>query len=277
MRFLPAPQIDHRKLYQQAIAQTQDAQDRTLLASIEDEVVRAGLIYTDAMQNAGAWTVDQITLTAAQKSLVRELYDKRLVSKSGSCRWAYDAIKNYAAMCPYCIDGEVYELDHFLGKYDFPELNILPNNLLPICHPCNHIKSKTPPGGPQQTLLHPYFDLLPEERWLFARVDQSSNGPVVNYWVDLDIAKYPSLAPRLTYHFELLQLDGRMRGRSAKILVELEGAISEHLGKLGPAAMSEHFLEESERYFKRHGNVLEAAAYWAAGSSASFCAGEFRS
>ena len=50
----------------------------------------------------------------------------------------------------------------------FVRMNVLPKNLFPICHPCNHLKDDSLPENEEESLIHPYFDRLPNERWLFA-------------------------------------------------------------------------------------------------------------
>jgi hypothetical protein len=271
-----APVIAYRELYRLAIAQTQRNSDRETLENLEDRMVQAGVDYVINMTSHGPYSVTPTQLTDGEDELVRELYDKRMRSKLGTCRWAYDQILASASHCPYCEDGEIYEIDHFLPQGSYHDLNIFPRNLVPICHACNHIKLAEKPQGPQTSLLHPYFDRLPPVPWLFARLDRQSDGPVLNYWVELDASAYGNLAPRLGYHFRTLELDRRMRTRSAKVLVELQFDIEDHLEKLGPQGMKTHFESEARKRFDRHGNVLEAAAYKAASENDAFCKGDYR-
>lgn len=114
-----------------------------------------------------------------------------------------------------------------MAKTDYREINICPANLLPICHPCNHIKLAGPPEAADRYLLHPYFDTLPNIRWLFADLDFESGGPVLTYRVLLDVEVYGNLAGRLSYHFEKLQLDRRFQERASKVLVEIESDMAD--------------------------------------------------
>jgi hypothetical protein len=276
VRGLNAPAIDYRALYRKAITQTQRNADRVALAAMEDRIVVAAADYDATIQAHGPHAVVQIPLTSREDALVRVLYDKRIVAKSGICRSTYDDIYVSAASCPFCMDGEIYEVDHFLPQAHHHDVVMYPGNLVPICHPCNHIKLELLPVDARHSLLHPYFDRLPVQPWLFAQLDRKADGPVLNYWVDLDETEYGNIAPRLEYHFATLQLDRRMRVRSAKALVELQSDIEGYLADLGPEGLKAHFASEAAKHFERHGNSLEAAAYRAASINDEFCSGDYR-
>lgn len=271
------PKIDHRTLYRAAIAQTQRNVDRDTLAALEGRIVQAGREYVQAMEGPGAYAVAQLAMSEEEAKLARKLYDYRLVSTTGACRSTYCDIRGSASFCPYCEYGEVYEVDHFLPKDDFPELNILPVNLVPICHACNHIKLVERPTTARDALLHPYYDRLPSDvRWLFAAMSFNANGPVLSYRVDLDAA-CGAIAGRLTYHFRELELGRRYRERSSKVLVEIESDLEGLFELLGPAGLKAHFEGVSAKKFADHGNVLEGAAYAAAAENDPFCQGHYRS
>jgi hypothetical protein len=240
-----------------------------------ERLVAAGVAYRAAGVQHRLDTVVSMPMGANERALLSELYDRRMSHRSGSGRAAYDELKSSAPLCPYCNVGEVYELDHFLPKGRFPDLNVHPLNLIPICHPCNHIKLETVPLAEDQHFLHPYFDVLPNVRWLFATLAVESGGPVLSYRVELD-DQYGPLARRLDYHFHELELDRRFRTLAATVLVELEAEISEHLGVLDAQDMAEHFRDLGQTSFVRHGNSLETAAYFAAAESYEYCSGGYR-
>ncbi|MER8402044.1 HNH endonuclease [Mesorhizobium sp. M0751] len=244
--------------------------------NLGDQIVGAGAIFVGAAAGGGLAGVAPIDLTAPEEKLVRPLYDNRLVDKEGRGRWAYDVIRNSARYCPYCTFGEVYEVDHFLPKMDYRELNICPANLVPICHACNHIKLAEQPQAADRYLLHPYFDALPAIRWLFAELGYEAGGPVLHYRVALDAEIYGNLAGRLAYHFGALELNRRFRERASRVLVEIESDLAEKSALLGSQGMADHFRSESDRHFGRHGNSLEAAGYLAAAESEPFCAGNLQ-
>jgi hypothetical protein len=221
------------------------------------------------------WEVAPLPLTAAQRELSRDLYSKHLVS--GSERSFYDALRNSASRCPYCLSGEIAQIDHFLPKDRFAEYAVHPDNLVPICHRCNHQKGNKSPIDAQSAFLHPYFDVLPATRWLVAALHAESGGPAIVFDVLLDEDQYGAVACRLKYQFGELKLSSRFGVIAATILAEMEDVLSQHLDGLNSAEVAEHFESEARRYFRVHGNCLEAAAYFAAASNVDYCAGAYRS
>ena len=278
MKTVPCPNIRHRRHYVTCILQTQDPADRAVLLDLADGVVEAGQAYRRAARAGRLYTIQPMVIPQAEKALLSKVYDKRMVAANGSGRVTYDDLRDSLAICPYCNSGEVYELDHFLPKGKFPEYNVIPINLVPICHPCNHIKLERAPEGRREYFVHPYFDMLPDDvQWLFADLKRSSDGPVLTYRVDLDATVHGPLADRLAYQFRQLELDRRFKERSATMLVELEAEIDEHLAAFDKDQMANHFAELADRSLRLHGNTIETAAYLAASENEEYCAGGFRS
>jgi hypothetical protein len=275
MKKIDPPTIDHRALFDQCVGQTRPTSARQLLEGQGDAIEAAGVAFATSAGAASLHTLKAISLTVEADELVRPMYDLRLVNKSGVGRWAYEKIKTSQTHCPYCTFGEVYEVDHFMPKYDYRELNICPTNLVPICHPCNHIKLTKPPKSEAEYLLHPYFDQPPDVRWLFAELVYLNGGPVLQFRIELS-DDYGPIAARLHYHFGTLELDRRFKERSTRVLVEIEDHMTNSFPSLGAAGMKQFFLDESERYFRVHRNCLEAAAYLAAAQNDAFCAGNFK-
>ena len=153
------------------LCKTPENGDRLNLAALGDRIEAAGRAFVDAAVAKQVFALLPIQLTVDQNTLVSQVYDLRLVSKQGRGRWAYDIVKNSARTCPYCTFGEVYEIDHYLAKTNYRELNVCPANLVPICHACNHIKQDGLPAAADRYLLHPYFDVFPDIRWLYADLE----------------------------------------------------------------------------------------------------------
>lgn len=277
MRRLPFPLLDHENLYCKCINQVSNATERNRLRALTNSIVQAGIAYRQAGEDGTLHNVVPLQIKSADRALVRELYSKRMVPKSGAGRYAYDEIHSSSDYCPYCSYGEIYELDHFLPKEPFCDLNVLPLNLLPICHPCNNIKRQKRPENAQDGFLHPYFDHLPQhERWLFADLTIQHGGPMLSYRVDLDEGEYGDLARRLDYHFRELKLESRFRRQAAAVLLELEAEVSQKEHELNSTQISAHLRDRALQFAERNLNSLETAAYYAASCSDEYCAGEFR-
>jgi hypothetical protein len=252
--------------------------NRQLLLELTRRVVGAGSAYREAAEAGALDGVSAMEITNSERTLMRSLYDDRIVPRAGRGRYAYDEIHSSSDYCPYCSFGEVYELDHYLPKEGFCELNVLPINLLPICHPCNHIKRQIRPQGPRDGFLHPYFDKLPTDvRWLFAELAIQNGGPTLIYHVDLDHDQYGSLAGKLQYHFRELQLERRFRRQAASVLSELEAEVTQRTHELDAEQIAAHLLDRAHQFAEINLNSLETATYHAAAASHDYCQGQFRS
>lgn len=272
MQAIDIPPENHAAIYDACAADAAGLQ-ATVLASDRVPVLAAGENYL-AKGQGNLSQVVPLVLPEGEKELLRGLYSRNLLR--GSERWVYDKIWNSAKRCPYCLFGEKYELDHFLPKSDFAEFAVLPQNLVPICHPCNHKKREKKPIDESSYFIHPYFDKLPDIRWLFSDIYLADNGPMARFWVNLDIDIYGNLARRLRYHFDELELSRRFSDHAATILKEMEDVLDQYLATRGPAVVAAHFGDEGERLFRVHGNCIEAAVFQAASLNYNYCAGGYR-
>ncbi|WP_331735167.1 hypothetical protein OG590_39920 (plasmid) [Streptomyces goshikiensis] len=173
-------------------------------------------------------------------ALLIKAYNSGLVGRAAG-RVIYDALKASAVQgkCPLCGLGEIGSLDHHAPKTLFPLLAITPLNLVPACSICNSKKSNSLPSSHNAEDLHPYFDDLGSDRWLFAEIHDGA-------------ATFRALPPshwpirqtkRLLHHFYRYDLhdryarfasgliadrqrtDGRLRDCSSELLrVELQDA-----------------------------------------------------
>lgn len=120
----------------------------------------------------------------------------------------YDALLTLAphGRCPYCAQGRVSGLDHYLPKEEFPEFSILPVNLLPSCHSCNLNKRGTY-REQHRLFMNCYSDTwIDEHRFLFADVTVAAETVLVTFRVDPP--QELSVAQRATVrtHFQRLEL-----------------------------------------------------------------------
>lgn len=155
-----------------------------------------------------------------------KLYERQFVRNKGT-QTIRDAIKNAApnGLCPYCGQGSVYELDHYLPKRPFTGTAVHPANLVPACRDCNRIKSQYYPSSTKPAVLHPYFDTAFDIRWLYASVVQLPNGkPTIEFSVQLATNDL-TLQDRLESHMRVFDLYERFRVRGAQALSNFEGLL----------------------------------------------------
>lgn len=77
-------------------------------------------------------------------------------------------------VCPYCGDGRIEEVDHYVPKEDYPEFTLYPNNLIPLCNKCNKKKgSKFIDFQNKRQFINFYYDNIDSVEFL--SVDISFN------------------------------------------------------------------------------------------------------
>jgi hypothetical protein len=73
-----------------------------------------------------------------------------------------------APYCPYCNKNPSETMDHYLPKQKFPEYCFYAPNLVPACYSCNGKKGDRYINSINKRIfLNAYFDLIPEEQFLF--------------------------------------------------------------------------------------------------------------
>ena len=103
------------------------------------------------------------------------LYEQKFVGGNG--RDYYDMLMAAAprGICPLCNKRISNTLDHYLPKTKFPTLAVTPINLVPACSECNKTKTAGIIDRPENQPIHPYFDVIDNEEWLFARIHEDNN------------------------------------------------------------------------------------------------------
>lgn len=110
--------------------------------------------------------------------------------------------------CFYCGINRASMLDHYLpkgGERSYPELALLPVNLVPSCHPCNPPRDFRDERG-RRALVHPYFDRIPGDRLLFADVRVVGGDLEATFRVDLARSTNREFGRLYKRHVELLHL-----------------------------------------------------------------------
>ncbi len=129
------------------------------------------------------------------------------MSNNGSA--AYD--RYYAKIlllsydCAYCRIHLATTLDHYLAKGGYPEFAVLPANLVPSCSRCNPPRDFRDAQG-RRALIHPYFDVIRQERLLVADVRVEGGVPEAEFRVDTSSCSDVEFARLFERHVRLLKL-----------------------------------------------------------------------
>ncbi|UIN31301.1 HNH endonuclease [Microbacterium binotii] len=211
-------------------------------------------------------------VAAELRAAVRWAYKNRLLR--GSARGYYNQLREASrhGLCPLCLVRDASELDHYLPKRKFPELAIVPLNLVPICDECNGTKLEYVGEHSDDQILHGYYDDFAARSWLTCTVEESPGAPLL-FSVAPHSSWTPAQAARVEFHFLKFGLNTLYANQAA---VELTG-IRRYLKKLLRAGGSNEvssYLEEMALSFSAEpAFIWKQVAYRGWSESRWFCEG----
>ena len=184
------------------------------------------------------------------------------------------------ARCPFCGISESATLDHYLPKEDHPVYSVYSLNLVPSCSQCNNRKRQLVLDQATQVrlFLHPYFDVVPNERFLHLTVNVSATTINCTY----QIMQTPNMSlvqhAQIESHFRLLKLAERYRLMSLGDLPGMGQALLRHYGNPGnPNSVRERLLEEADSIASAFGvNHWRSVLHAGLGQCDEFCDGGFK-
>jgi hypothetical protein len=219
MRAVAKPDYDFREVYQTCINSISDENLRSRLDLVSNNIVDAAkdyeqkaeakLLYTIIPNNCGN---DEITLGAVTKEELKVIYSSHMVGRGKPARVFYDKLLAQAprGLCPFCGFTDADTLDHYLPKAKYPQLSVLPINLVPSCSKCNKDKHTAIATTAEEQSLHPYFDHqhFINEQWLYAEVIPT-NPMTIHYFVQAP-ADWDNISKRrVQSHFDNFKLASR--------------------------------------------------------------------
>ena len=212
------------------------------------------------------------TVTTAEMEAV---YTDRMAKQTGPGRIIYDEIFAAAkGRCPLCAHRAVTTLDHHLPKALYPALAVTPLNLVPSCSDCNKAKLARIPHSAEDVSIHPYFDDVDRERWLFAEVVEVAPASL-RFWTEPSATLDALLAKRLRRHFRGLNLSALYGSEAAEELLNIRYLLSSLQASGGAAFVRAYLNEHAESCLAGRLNGWRRAAYEAWATSDWFCEGGF--
>jgi hypothetical protein len=180
--------------------------------------------------------------------------------------------------CPSCGISESSSFDHYLPKEDYPEFSCLPVNLVPCCAKCNSIKNNTvfDPLTKKRVFLHPYYDQLPNVRFLDIEVDFLVDSVAVKFSIIQHSYMTSDLIGRLSSHFEKLKLSERYYDNGLFSIGSQFKALVRFYESGGAPLVSEELRKTALEYLKNRGdNNWNYLLYLALSENEKFCNGGF--
>lgn len=221
-------------------------------------------------------TMGMGTLTAITRNDLKNLYDQQMVNtKLG--RVYYDLLKLSAPfeMCPMCGHGLVSTLDHYLPKFRYPLLSVVPINLIPCCKDCNTGKLISYPVTPQDQTLHPYYDDIENFEWLALSINRTT--PLsVTYYVNRPHGWSNLLYDRVCTHFTSFKLEKNYGVLAARALAGMKGQLTTAFHSLGQREGVKRILREmADSHEAFHLNYWQTVLYSCLANDEWFCNGGF--
>lgn len=277
---LPAMDDDDARTYRRCIRH-RNARTRSLLSALARDIENAYEAYQAARGNPRllaplACSKDSeealrtnFTLLNAGKPLadVRDILMRR--ARAGQSD--QDNQK-----CPMCGRANIASLDHYLPQSRYPEFAILSMNLVPVCGECNRLKGNECGDGTGGRFLHAYFDFLPSQPVLFARVSVTRRVTLA-----FELRKPPDmdqdLFECLEFQFERLQLALHFRRDAVDELSDRREALATWFEFGAAEAVSRYLKIEADSAEKQRGvHYWRTALLRGVQRSIEFCDGGFR-
>lgn len=150
------------------------------------------------------------------------VYTQKFAAQDSPGRKYYNAIKEQAprGVCPICGIRMVNTLDHYLPKSKIPTLAVTPNNLIPSCRDCNTDKRSDMSLDPSNTPVHIYCDDIPNEPWLFVKLDDKLEAM---YYIACPESWDANLRSRLENHLNCYKLHSLYSSHAAQEIADKIG------------------------------------------------------
>ncbi len=279
MRKLEKPLDDPGLVFLTCISRVKDIELKSRLTSIETTIVNAANEFETAASKNMVHTIkpriDLDKIVTKQELL--DIYTNRMVKKDAPGRSIYEKLLNLPVhgRCPLCGQRIVTTLDHHLPKSEYPELAVVPTNLIPACSDCNKIKMNSIPACAEQETIHPYFDDIETDLWLYAEVCEGSP-PALKFFVQSpdswDIVKFN----RVKNYFKIFKLSGLYTSHAATEIINIQGYLSDLLSRTGYKGVSDHLSEQAKSRESAYLNSWQTAMYKALASNIWYCSGGFK-
>lgn len=278
MKVVEKPTHSAIETFEECIDMVRDNDLKTRLDGCKSLIINAESEFNSKITNGEIFTIikEKIINKNVTAKELEKVYTYRMAKKGTQGRVIYDKIisKPTLGVCPLCNHRLVETLDHYLPKANFPRLSVTPINLVPSCFPCNKGKLTSIPLNSNEETLHPYFDDIENEEWIYAKVNQTTPASLTYYahppshWTQL-------LRNRAIHHFESFTLNKLYSVQAAVLLRNLNERLKSIHEKAGALGIKKYLQEEAESRHKVDRNSWQAVFYRTLSDDEWFCNGGF--
>ncbi|PJN64567.1 hypothetical protein PAEAM_06530 [Paenibacillus sp. GM1FR] len=210
MRNLIRPELLVEDVFSTCIGQVRNKELKKRLELCLDDVLEASDRFANLATISQLYTFQDHLCENNKVTIdeMKDIYTGRMASKKSRGRVYYDKLMSspFNFTCPLCGQRKVSQLDHVLPKAVYPSLVVTPDNLIPSCPECNKKKLDAIATSSAEETLHPYFDDLGSERFLFASI--SGREPAnIKFFIHSPPDWSDQKSTRLEYHFKFYELN----------------------------------------------------------------------
>lgn len=276
MRKLEKPDDDPEVVFLACIGNMHETPLKSNLNSIAATVKAEAEIYEEKAQAALFFEMPQNNALPVTNEQLVSIYDSKFAKKGQPGRFYYDKLKSMPShgICPLCGQRVVSTLDHYLPKAHFPLLSVVPANLVPACSECNKSKTDRIPEDAADQTLHPYFDNMDGEQWLYSEVCIGTPASLRFYVAPPD-AWDEVIKKRIIKHFESLQLGSLYASHSGSELAAIKVMIEMLFHRGGSESVKSYLRDIHGSHAALHHNSWQTAMYQALENCDWYCDGGF--
>ncbi|MBR1071112.1 MULTISPECIES: HNH endonuclease [Bradyrhizobium] len=229
----------------------------------------------DAAGGAPSDPLKGLNLEDALRTAIQESYE--LTQLGRRLAMIRTTLMKNVERCPICGISAPRTLDHYLPKANYHPLAIYVRNLVPICMECNQSKGSTVPVNPAERFIHPYFEPLPEKRFMRANVTIKNGGLIAEFGLD-PAAELPDLlVARLSFQLRRLRLNARYAQEINSYLTSQTTGLHICFDAQGPNGVRDYLCRQASVEFRQfHLNHWRPILLLSLSSYNEFCAGAFR-
>lgn len=229
----------------------------------------------DATGGAPGHPLEGPNLDQALRAAIRDAYDLTKVGRRLASIRA--SLMKGVERCPVCGISAPRTLDHHLPKAIYYPLAIYVCNLVPLCADCNQFKNAAASDNPAERFIHPYFEALPEVRFLRAEVTIADCGLIADFRLDPAVEIPALLVARLTYQLDRLRLNTRYAQEINTCLTSHTTALHMCFDELGADGVRNYLIHQASVEFAHfHANHWRPVLLLALANHEAFCAGGFQ-
>ncbi|AXX93613.1 hypothetical protein CPU12_10930 [Malaciobacter molluscorum LMG 25693] len=278
MVHIDKPTDNVKDVFEACISNYEDVNFKKRLNSVTAFIETSATNYDS---QAGVNNLNAISMVNNVNNIItvdemKKVYDHKLVRKGQPGRMYYEKLRLSAKnnICPLCNQRTVTTLDHVLPKTFYPIFAVTPFNLIPACADCNKIKDRYQPNIAEEEIIHPYYDDISNQQYLYAVLVQTTP-PSINFYIKQS-NPINIIEKRLNKHFSLFALNELYTSNAAGELANISFRLSKLYSTGGRECVREYLREEFESRYENNRNSWQTAMYKALYKNAWFCNGGFR-